>query len=226
MKKLITGVAAGAMALGCLSWVGGLAAVNAGAQTTTTTTTTPTPTTTTTKPPFVDGNQYMSVSVDTVTGGGSATGSTYAGSCALENVFGQGAVVVFRMWGIDNATGLPLVGAPGLGANVASVTIEDLPGLTTPPTMGYSASDGYWTYGWKTSSSTPIGAVPYKLVVTLDPVGAVYKNVVVREAVMVKGKIKVEHKVVKVMISAKEAAESYTYTDTGLPTLLTINATA
>jgi len=224
MKKLLIGMSAGAMALGCLALVGGPAAVNAGAQTTTTTAAPPT--TTTTKPPFVDGNQFMSVSVDTVTGGGSASGSTYAGSCALENVFGQGAVVVFRMWGIANATGQPLVGAPGVNPNVASVTIEDLPGMTTPPTMNYSASDGYWTYGWKTSSATPIGAVPYQLVVTLDPVGAVYKNVSVRFVAKVSGKSKVEHKVVKVMISAKQPAESYTYTDAGLPSLLTINAKA
>jgi len=212
------------MALGCLALVGGPAAVNAGAQTTTTTAAPPT--TTTTKPPFVNGNQYMSVSVDTVTGGGSPAGSTYAGSCALENVFGTGAVVVFRMWGIDNATGQPLVGPPGVGANVASVVIEDLPGVTTAPAMGYSASDGFWTYGWKTSSSTPIGVVPYKLVVTLDPVGAIYKNVSVRFVVKVKGKNKVEHKIVKVMISSTQPAESYTYTESGLSAPLTMAAKA
>ena len=224
MKRLITGVAAGAMALGCLSLVGGLAAVNAGAQTTTTTTTS---TTTTTVPPFVNGNKYMSVSVDTVVGAGSPAASVTSGGCALENVFGQGATIVFRMWGIDNTTGLPLVGTPGVGANVSSVTIEDLPGVATPPTMSYSPRDGYWTYGWFTSASTPVGLVPYKVVVTLDPIGAVYKNVDVKFTAKINGKSVVEHKIVKVMISAVQPAESFTYTDTGLaePSQLAIIAT-
>jgi hypothetical protein len=194
----------------------------------TTTTVATTPTTTTTVPPYVTGNKYLSVSVDTVVGGGSATGSTTSGGCGLESTFGQGATVVFRLWGIDNATGLPLVGGLGTKPNVQSVTIEDLPGVTPNPTMNYSTSDGYYTFGWKTTTATPIGVVPFRIVVTLAPVGAVYKVELKRVVVTVKGVRRVEHKRVRMLISEKQSAKSYTYSEAGQaePSLLTINATA
>lgn len=223
MKRAIRNTVVGVFALGCVTLAG---VGTAGAQGTTTTTTTPT--TTTTAAPFTNGNKYMSVNVDTVVGSGSPAASVTSGGCGLENIFGQGATVVFRMWGIDNATGQPLVGTPGANPNVKSVVIEDLPGVATAPSMSYSTRDGYWTYGWATSSSTPIGIVPFKVVVTLDPIGAVYKNVVVKYVVKVNGKNKVMHKVVKVLISATQPAESYTYTESGLaePSQLAIQAKA
>jgi hypothetical protein len=179
--------------------------------------------------PFSTGNQYMSLSVDQVTGGGSPTGSTSAGSCSVESLYGQGAMVVFRMWGIDNTSGAPL-----LSTNVKSAVIEDLPGATAPVALAYSTGDGYWTYGWKTSTATPVGAVPYKVVVTLNPVNPVYKTVnkavVKTHIVAINGKrmrvAYVAHEKVKVLISATVPAESYTYTETGLPSVLTIAALA
>ncbi len=207
MRRVIGSALAGVFCLGSVVLVG---AGTAGAQGTTTTTTT-TPTTTTTAAPFVSGNKFMAVNVDTVVGSGSPTGSVTSGGCGLENVFGQGATVVFRMWGIANATGQPLV-----TSNVKSVVIQDLPGVTTPPAMAYASRDGYWTYGWKTSSSTPIGVVPFKVVVTLNPIGAVYKTVRVTYRAKVNGVTKVLRKTVKVLVSATVPAATYTFTQTGL----------
>lgn len=207
MNKLVRKAIAGACAVGCMTMVG---AGVAGAQGTTTTTTAA-PTTTTTVAPYASGNQYMSFNVETVTGGGSPAGSVYPGSCTLENDFGVGAVIVFRMWGTDFETGTPLVGTPGVGANVSSVTINGLPGATTPPTMGYSASDGYWTYGWRTSTATPTGTVAYTVTVTLDPVGAVYKTAYKNVVKTVNGKKVVKRVSYKKLVSASIPAESYTF---------------
>ena len=198
MRKVIGSALAGAFCLGSVVLVG---AGSAGAQGTTTTTT---------AAPYVSGNKYLSVNVDTVVGSGSPTGSVTSGGCGLDNVFGQGATVVFRMWGIANATGQPLV-----ASNVKSVVIQDLPGVTTPPAMAYSTRDGYWTYGWKTSSATPIGVVPFKVVVTLNPLGAVYRTVHVAYRVKVNGKTTVLHKTVKILVSATVPAATYTFTQTG-----------
>ena len=205
MRRVIGSALAGAFCLGSVVLVG---AGSAGAQDTTTTTA---PTTTTTAAPYVSGNKFMAVNVDTVVGSGSPTGSVTSGGCGLENVFGQGATVVFRMWGIANATGMPLV-----ASNVKSVVIQDLPGVTTPPAMAYAPRDGYWTYGWKTSSATPIGVVPFKVVVTLNPIGAVYKTVRVAYRAKVNGVTKVLRKTVKVLVSATVPAATYTFTQTGL----------
>lgn len=214
----------------------GTAPITFAAATTTTTTTAPT------VPPFSNGNKYLTVSVDQVTGGGSAAGSTYAGSCAPESLYGQGATVVFRMWGTDNENAMPLTESPAAVSNVQSVVIEDLPGVNTPPAMNYSNTDGYFTYGWKTTATTPVGAVPFKVVVTLDPVNPVYKkviknvvkNVLKNVLVTVNGVRKHERKLVretvretvKVLVSSSLPAETFTYTESGLPSPLTIAAKA
>jgi hypothetical protein len=181
----------------------------AGAQTTTTTTTAPT--TTTTVVPYGSGNKYMSFSVETVVGGGSPAGSVYPGSCTLENDFGLGATVVFRMWGTDFENGTPLVGGAGANPNVSSVTINGLPGATTATSMAYSTSDGYWTYGWKTSTATPTGTVAYTVTVTLNPVGAVYKTAYKNVTKTVHGKKVVRRVAYKKLVSALTPAESYTF---------------
>jgi hypothetical protein len=209
MKRLIHTTIAGACVLGSVMFLG---AGVASAQGTTTTTTTPT------APPFASGNKYMSFSVETVSGSGSPAGSVFPGACALENNFGLGAMIVFRMWGTDSK-GNPLVGMPVANPNVASVTVNGLPGVSPAPTMGYSTRDGYWTYGWKTSSATPTGTVAYTVTVTLNPVGAVYKtaykNVVKNVATMVKGKRVVRRVVRRVaykrLVSAAIPAASYTF---------------
>jgi hypothetical protein len=182
----------------------------AGAQGTTTTTTAP-PTTTTTAAPYQSGNKYLSFTVETVVGGGSPAGSVYPGSCTLENDFGLGATVVFRMWGTDFENGTPLVGGAGVNPNVSSVTINGLPGASPAPAMGYSTGDGYWTYGWKTSTATPTGTVAYTVTVTLNPVGAVYKTAYKNVVKTVNGKRHVKRVAYKKLVSASIPAESYTF---------------
>lgn len=208
MNRLIRYSVAAMCAAGCLVFAGGGIA---GAQDTTTTTTTPAPTTTTTAVPYASGNKYMSFNVETVVGGGSPAGSVYPGSCTLENDFGLGATVVFRMWGTDFETGTPLVGGAGANPNVESVTINGLPGVTTNPTMSYSTNDGYWTYGWKTSTATPTGTVAYTVTVTLNPVGAVYKTAYKNVTKTVNGKKVTKRVAYKKLVSAEIPAESYTF---------------
>lgn len=208
MNRLIRSTIAGAFAIGSVVIVGvGIA----GAQTTTTTTTAA-PTTTTTAPPYASGNKYMSFNVETVVGGGSPSGSVYPGSCTLENDFGLGATIVFRMWGTDFETGTPLVGGAGANPNVSSVTINGLPGVAPAPTMSYSTSDGYWTYGWKTSLATPTGNYDYTVTVVLNPVGAVYKTAYRNVVKVVNGKKHVTRVSYKKLVSASIPAESYTFT--------------
>jgi hypothetical protein len=173
MRKIVTHLAAGAMVIGSVALFG---AASAGASTSHATTTT------TAAPPYVSGNKWLSVNVDTVMGYGSP-GAT--GVCYLANNFVQGQTVVFRMWGIDNLTGKPLVGdvsptTPMAGSNVQSVVIKDLPGVAVNPVMEYATRDGYFTFGWKTSTATPVGVVPFKVIVTLKPVPATYKTIKVK----------------------------------------------
>jgi hypothetical protein len=153
----------------------------------------------------------MSFTVETVVGAGSPSGSVYPGSCTLENDFGLGATVVFRMWGTDFENASPLVGAPGANPNVSSVTVNGLPGVSPAPTMSFSTSDGYWIYGWKTSTATPTGTVAYTVTVTLNPVGAVYKTAYKNVTKTVNGKRVVRRVAYKKLVSASIPAESYTF---------------
>jgi hypothetical protein len=213
MRKIATHVAVTAIVLGSVAFFG---ATSSGASTTKATPV---------APPFVTGNKYLSVNVDTVIGGGSP--GVVGGGCYLENSFIQGQTVVFRMWGIDNATGGPLIGSPLTKANVQSVVIKDLPGVSPNPVMAYSTRDGYYTFGWFTSTKTPTGLVPYKVIVTLAPTKAVYKTI----------RVKVGSKVttVKVVVKAAHGPVSYAYSEASLtkgtgslpaPSMLTINAAA
>ncbi len=200
MKRVIRNTIAGLCSVSCLALAGVGTAGAAGT------------TTSTTVPPYASGNKYMSFSVETVTGGGSPAGSVYPGSCALENNFGLGAMVVFRMWGTDFVSGTPLVGAPADHPNVQSVTINGLPGVSPAPTMAYSTRDGYWTYGWKTSTSTPTGTVAYTVTVVLNPVNAVYKTAYKNVVKVIKGKRVIRRVSYRKLVSAKIPAVSYTFT--------------
>jgi len=192
-----------------------------------------TTTTTTTVPviaPFVSGNKWLSVNVDTV------VSHSAAGSCLLQNVFTQGQTVVFRMWGIDNETGKPLLGdlvsstgvvTPIKGSNVQSVVIKDLPGVRPNPQMYFNARDGYFTYGWFTTTATPTGVVPFKVIVTLKPLAATYKTIKVKVNGVMKNK--------KVIKTPAIPAKGYAYYENGTglgngqlapPSQLTINAAA
>ena len=207
MKRLIHSTIAGALVLGGVTLVGvGVASAQG-----TTTTTTTAPTTTTTAPPYASGNKFMSFTVETVAGGGSPAGSVFPGACALENNFGLGAMVVFRMWGMDSVSGTPLVGSPVANPNVSSVTINGLPGVSPAPTMSYSTRDGYWTYGWKTSSATPTGTVAYTVTVTLVPKAAVYKTAYKNVVKIIKGKRVMRRVGYKKLVSPAIPAKSYTF---------------
>ena len=192
MRRIFTNATISAMVLGGMTFIG---AGVSGASTTTTTTPT--------APPFQSGNRYLSVNVDTVMGAGSP-GSVGAG-CYMTNNFIQGQTVVFRMWGIDNNTGGPLTGSPLTNANVQSVVVKDLPGVSPAPQMIYNTRDGYFTFGWKTSTATATGIVPFKVTVTLAPTKATYKIV----------KVKVGGKMTRVKVVARAAhgAVSYTYSE-------------
>jgi hypothetical protein len=131
------------------------------------------------------------------------------------------------MWGIDNATGGPLVGAPLTTANVQNVVIKDLPGVSPNPVMTYSTRDGFFTFAWATSSKTATGLVPFKVIVTLAPTPAVYKTVRV--------KVGSASTTVKVLVRAAHGAVSYAYSEASLtkgtgslpaPSMLTINPAA
>jgi hypothetical protein len=221
MRKLVTQIAAGAMVIGSVAMFG---ATESGASTSKATTTT----TAAPAPPFVSGNKWLSVNVDTVMGTGSP-GVT--GGCFLANSFIQGQTVVLRMWGIDNLTGKPLTGDPSpatplKGSNVQSVVIKDLPGVPNTP-MTYSTRDGYFTFGWFTTKATPTGVVPFKVIVTLKAVPATYKTI----TVTVNGVSKTK----KVINTPAIPAKGYAYSESGAatgtgslpaPSQLTINAAA
>lgn len=227
MRKLATQLAVGAMVLSSVAMFGATSSASAD---TTTTTVAPTTTTTAPSPTFVSGNKWLTVNVDTV------VSHDAQGSCLLQNVFTQGQTVVFRMWGIDNSTGKPLiadsVGANGSvvymkGANVTSAIIKSLPGMPGPVRMSYNTHDGYFTYGWATSTKTPTGVVPYKVVVTLAPVAATYKTIKVK----VNGKWTTK----KVVKTPAIPSHSYAYFENGsaigngslaAPSQVTINAVA
>ena len=220
MRKLVTHIAAGAMIVGSVALFG---ATGSGASTP------KAATTTTVAPPFVTGNKWLTVNVDTVMGFGSP-GAT--GGCYLSNNFIQGQTVVFRMWGIDNMTGKPLIGDPSptsplKGSNVQSVVIKDLPGVSPNPQMSYSTRDGFFNFGWDTTKATPTGVVPFKVIVTLKPVPATYKTI----KVMVKGVMKTKRVIKTPAIPSKGYAysQSSLYAGTGSlpsPSQLTLNAAA
>lgn len=232
MKKFISGVAAGALALGCMSMIG---VVSASADTTTTTTTAA-PTTTTTQAPPVQGAApvALALTVDTVVASGMTGTLAYAyplAGCAMTNEFLVGQTVVFRMWGNDVSTG----GQPLTSANVLSAIIT-IPGVTTPVAMAYGnhGTAAYWTGAWKTTGYPTMGAVKFSLVVTTYSTPAVTKQVSyqakVAYQVKVNGKMVTKYHTVTrtktVVVTPAVPSGSQTYTQTGLPDPLTLNPIA
>jgi hypothetical protein len=95
---------------------------------------------------------------DTVTGGGSPKP---AAACAITNIFQQGQLVVFRMWGVDVAAG----GTPLTDANVktAFVTIPGIPKIQL--TYGKHPSGvAFWSAPWSTANY-PLGVVNFTITV-------------------------------------------------------------
>ncbi len=220
MKRVAAALTAGALSLSGAALVGLGSASATGTTTTTvapTTTTTAGPTTTTTLGPPIQGaaNLPVYMNVDTVVGGG-GTGILKAPvGCAMTNEFYVGQTVVFRMSGVNVATG----GTPLTPKNVISANVV-IPGVATPFPMNYGnhGTVAFWTYGWKTTGYPTLGVVNFQIVVTTKAVPAVTKL----HRVKVGKRYVMRRYVVKPAVPGK----TYTYTQTGTatPSQLTLNA--
>ncbi len=212
MKRIITGVAAGAMALGGFSL---LSVTTASADSTTTTTTT------TTLAPPVQGSAplALALNVDTVVGTGGTGALKAPVGCAQTNEFLIGQTVVFRLSGLDVVTG----GVALTPKNVSSVIVT-IPGVATPLIMNYGnhGSVAFWSVGWNTTGYTTTGIVNFKIVVNTIAVPAVTKRVAIRIK-QSNGKyvMRMRTKIVKKAV----AGVSGTYTQAGYaaPSDLTLN---
>lgn len=162
MRKLSTRIAVGSAATFALVT---MVTVGASAGAATTTTTTPSgPTTTTTLGPPAQGvgGHKLFLYVDTVNGGNYKP----AGDCAMTNLFQPGQTVVFRMDGIQVATG---------GTDLTSTTVRDafvkIPGEPNLPLyFGTHGKNSYWTAGWVVPKTYPLGIVNFSVWVTTKPV--------------------------------------------------------
>jgi hypothetical protein len=164
----------------------------------TTTTTLATTTTTVAAIPANAGiSKDFAINADTAT----ISGETPAvdAACSPTNTFQIGQTVLFRMYGQDLVTALPL-----LAANTKSVTVS-IPGTTAGSTakvaMAYSTRDGWWT-GTLVTTGYAAGNYNYTMTIVTNPVKGV-KGVKAEKAT--KG-----HKAVK-FVKAIKAIPSMTY---------------
>ncbi len=220
MKRVAAALAAGALSLSGAALVGLGTASATGTTTTTaapTTTTTAGPTTTTTLGPPIQGTANVPVymNVDTVVGGGGTGILKAAIGCAQTNEFYVGQTVVFRMSGVNVATG----GTPLTPKNVISANVV-IPGVATPAPMNYGnhGTVAFWTYGWNTTGYPTLGVVNFQIVVTTKAVPAVTKL----HRVKVGKRYVMRRYIVKPAVPGK----TYTYTQAGTatPSQLTLNA--
>ncbi len=123
-------------------------------------------TTTLVKAPPIQNRHKKQIFVyfDTVTGG------VYKpeGDCQMTNIFQQGQLVVFRMWGVDVAAG----GTPLTDANVktAFVTVPGMKSIALQYAK-HPTGTAYWTAPWSTTNY-PLGIVNFTMTVTTKPVAA------------------------------------------------------
>ena len=220
MKRVAAALTAGALSLSGAALVGLGSASATGTTTTTaapTTTTTAGPTTTTTLGPPIQGTANVPVymNVDTVVGGGGTGILKAAIGCAQTNEFYVGQTVVFRMSGVNVATG----GTPLTPKNVISANVV-IPGVATPAPMNYGnhGTVAFWTYGWNTTGYPTLGVVNFQIVVTTKAVPAVTKL----HRVKVGKRYVMRRYIVKPAVPGK----TYTYTQAGTatPSQLTLNA--
>jgi hypothetical protein len=166
MKKLPSilggGLAAATFAAALISATTG----SVSAQTTTTTTPPTSSTTSTTLGPPAQGNggHKLFLYVDTVNGGQYKPN----GDCAMNNVFQPGQTVVFRMDGVEIATG---------GTDLTSQTVLDafikIPGQKNQTLyFGNHGKTSYWTAGWAVPANYPLGTVNFSVWVTTRAVPA------------------------------------------------------
>jgi len=165
MNKLTTKFAVG------LATTAGLAALatalaGSGANAATPKAAASTSTTTTTLGPPAQGPRphKLFMYVDTVNGGAYKPG----GDCAMTNLFQRGQTVVFRMDGIQVATG----GTDLTSANVLDAFVV-IPGVKNQPMFyGTHGKNSYWTTGWKIPANYPFGIVNFSVWVTTKMVPA------------------------------------------------------
>ena len=214
MKRMMSGVAVGALALGGMSLVGMTSAVPAAPDSTTTTTTT--------LAPPVQGTTPLDIvmNVDTVVGTSGTGVLKPTVGCAQTNEFLIGQTVVFRMSGQDVKTG----GTALTPKNVFSATVV-IPGVAAPLVLSYGnhGTVAFWSTGWNTTGYPTTGIVNFKIIVQTIAVPAVTKRVAVRIRES-NGKYvtKIRTKVIKRAVKG----ESATYTQAGYaaPSDLTLNA--
>ena len=220
MKRVAAALTAGALSLSGAALVGLGTASATGTTTTTaapTTTTTAGPTTTTTLGPPIQGTANVPVymNVDTVVGGGGTGILKAAIGCAQTNEFYVGQTVVFRMSGVNVATG----GTPLTPKNVISANVV-IPGVATPAPMNYGnhGTVAFWTYGWNTTGYTTLGVVNFQIVVTTKAVPAVTK--------LHRVKVGKRYVMRRYIVTPAVPGKTYTYTQAGTatPSQLTLNA--
>ena len=161
----------------------------------------------------------MYLNVDTVVGTRSAAGAPApAVGCAMTNEFYVGQTVVFRMSGIDVATG----GTPLTPKNVVSANVV-IPGVAAPLPLSYGnhGSVAFWTAGWSTAGYTTLGVVNFQIVVKTAAVKAVTQRVRVRVGTT-HPRFVWRTRVIKPAIGVKTFP--YTQAGTATPSQLTINA--
>ena len=219
MKRVVAVVTAGMLSLGGAALVG-IGTASADSTTTTTvaptTTTTAAPTTTTTLAPPIQGTAPLPIymQVDTVTAGGGSGPLKPAYGCAQSNEFLVGQAVVFRMSAVNVAAG----GTPLTAANTKSVVVN-IPG-TAPLPMDYGnhGTTAFWSAGWHTTSTTPLGVVHFTITLTTKAIPAVTKL----HRVKVGNRYVMRRYIVKPGVPSK----SWTYSQAGTPasSQLTLNA--
>jgi hypothetical protein len=159
MKKLITTIAVGFIAVATLVAIATVtvsAAASSGHAATTTTTTL--------APNHEVGQNHVFFYVDTVTGGGTPTPPA---GCAMTNLFEQGQVVVFRMFGIHVTTGGTTLTQPAVLA--AWLTIPGVKRIYL--TWGSHETSAYWTAPWSTKGYT-LGVVNFTVTVVTKAIPA------------------------------------------------------
>ena len=112
--------------------------------------------------PFPAKKVDVFIYADTVTS--SRTAPKPAQVCSQTNFFPQGARVVFRMWGVESATGLTLT--PD-NVKYAYVKIAGQPNLklTFGKHGSLASSPWFWSAAWAIPANYPIGAVSWRIVV-------------------------------------------------------------
>lgn len=168
MHKLMTRGAIGfAATIGLATVAAAFASGGAAAATSPTTTvaSTASSTTTTLAPPAQGAsNHRLFMYVDTVNGGNYKP----AGDCAMTNLFQPGQTVVFRMDGIQVATG----GTDLTSANVLNAFVK-IPGQPNQKLyFGNHGKNSYWTAGWVVPKTYPLGVVNFSVWVTTKAVPA------------------------------------------------------